>query len=101
MELRTHLMLSVGHVTQEVAVALDAIAREEGAFGDWRDHIICRSNGEFGWWLYVERRMPVASDVPFPECLNICMALARASNVEWLLFDSDMDPSSGIPFYDW
>lgn len=101
MELRTHLVLSVGHVTQEVAVALDAISREEGPFMDWRDHIICRSNGEFGWWLFIKRGFSSTSAVLFPECLNICMALARTANVEWLLLDSEMDPSSGIPFHDW
>lgn len=101
MELRTHLVMSSGHITEDVAVALDAIARDESAFGDWRDYVICRANGDCGWWVFIERRCAAATEALFPECLKACLALARAANVDWLLLDSKTDPSSHVAFHDW
>jgi hypothetical protein len=90
-------VLSTGHITEEVAQALETFFKWE-VTTPWIDALIIYPHGDYGWLIYIPDE---GLDAELPPSLEACIALARASRCQWLLLDRDASQVTNIPTYEW
>lgn len=88
-EIRSMLVLSTGHVSDETRKIL-----EGEAVKDWP---VVGFNGVFGWVIYAHDD----DDPDIPRDLWSVFEYARSKGCDYIMFDADADTIEELPVFEW
>ncbi len=93
-ELRTFVVISTAHLTEQTARYLDRTAAK-----DWP--CVGGPYGEYGWLVYAHEINCDVDPDAIPADLFAVMAWAREQDVHHILFDCDGPAVDDLPVHDW
>jgi hypothetical protein len=83
LEITKMLVISTGHLTEDTC-------------NNWQSGTRFFDKGEWGFFANVGDE-----DEDLPSDLRSCMALARANECDWIMFDCDGPLLKELPYYEW